>query len=376
MVKQMQNTVVVGMDQMAEIVEENFTAKQNVMFYGSPGVGKTSIITQTAQKMAKDRGLEYVYQPTAEQWANPANFCLSVIIISQIDELDVKGLPNIKHSADGTSTTTFTTTDMFPKSGQGIILLDEFGNGQQPVMNAFQPILNERTAGNTKISDDISFVLASNKVTDNSNVKPLPSALKSRMCTYEVGLQEVEDWTKAMTKGNMKIDKRIEAFLLTMPRYFYNFDPAKSTANGYGCPRSHHRVSEMIGDVTELKKLSRIYGSWAGRDIGDAFRSFVKLAATVDIADLMIHPEKIAEHEDDIGKLYSICIALVDKGVKSKEAAGKVFRIMDAMSRDEFGLYIFNSMLGEMGKNKLTALARADPKNAKLMLRYSQLFMD
>jgi DNA polymerase III delta prime subunit len=376
MSKQMQNTVVVGMDEMAEIVEENFNAKQNVMFYGSPGVGKTSIITQTAQKMAADRGLNFVYQPTAAEWANPANFCLSVIIISQIDELDVKGLPNIVHQADGTSTTTFTTTDMFPEHGQGIIFLDEFGNGQQHVMNAFQPILNEHTAGNTKISKDISFVLASNKVTDNSNVKPLPSALKSRMCTYEVALQEVQDWTKAMTASGMKIDKRIEAFLLTMPRYFYNFDPSKSATNGYGCPRSHHRVSEMIKDVDDLKKLSRIYGSWAGRDIGDAFRSFVKLAETVDIADLMNHPEKISQHEDDIGKLYSICIALVDKAVKSKEAAAKVFRIMDSMSRDEFGLYIFNSMLGEMGKNKLTTLARADPKNAKLMLRYSQLFMD
>ena len=371
----MQNTVAIKLKDMPEIIRENVKAKLTVNFVSSPGIGKTSLVYQTCEADAKAAGLNFVYQPTKEQWEDPKNYCLSVIVLSQVDELDVKGLPNIVEN-NGDKYTSFTLTDMFPKVGRGVIFFDEAANANQQVMTAMQPIINERIAGNVRISDDIIFVLASNKLTDNSNVKPLPSAMKNRMSTYEVALNDAEEQIKAMAGIGRAYDPKVVAFLLTFQSMLYTFDPSKTSMNGYASPRAWENVSKLISGSDDLRKIQRVVGGWCGQDVGDKMYSFIKLAASVDINDLMNHPEKISMHEDDIGKLYSICITLVDKSLKSKENANKVFRVMDAMSRDEFGLYIFNSMLGEMGKNKLLALARADPKNSKLLIRYSQLFSE
>jgi len=374
MAKSMQNVKVISAFDIPKIVKRHWEANEPVIFFGSPGIGKSAQIYSVLHDIAKEKELKYKHQPTIDDWEDKGSLCVNTILTSQLDELDTKGGLWIQKREGKSPVATFTSTDIHPEVGTGCNFYDEFANGQPHIMNALQPILLERIAGNKKVSSDIRFVLASNKQTDNTGANPIPMALRSRMASYEVELMGMEEWLKIMRSIGKPIDKRIEAFLKTFERYYYNFDPKKTAIYAYACPRTHDKTSHMIKDVTNMKEISDIYAGWAGQDVGDAFHSFMRLSASVNMEELMANPKKIAQHEDDIGKLYSICISLVDRGLKSKDAANKVFRIMDAMSRDEFGLYIFNNLMQEMGKNKLLTIVRQDSKNMQLMTRYAELF--
>lgn len=342
-------------------------------FLGAPGVGKTASIKQWAKEEAERLNKTFVDSPSAEDWDNPQNFCYSVVLTSQIEEIDSRGLPHIITKANGEQITVYTLTELFPKNGCGVIVLDEFPNGRTQVQNAMQPMILERRAGSIMVSKDITFVVAGNRQCDNSGTHFIPTAMRNRVGWFEVSKPSVNDWLDKMDEIGKPINPRIAAWMLSIgAKYYDNFDP-KAEQYAYGTARSVHMASELIEGQTDYKVIQKLVGSFVGEDAGVEFVEFLKLTETVDINRLLKEPTTIHEYEGNLGLLYSISITLIDKFIDNSSTNEPILDILMETKRKEHGMFVLRGILTKLGRAKyLDRLTKC--KNAKgILTKYYQL---
>jgi len=342
-------------------------------FLGAPGVGKTASIKQWAIDEAKRQSKTFVECPTVEDWDNPENFCYSVVLTSQIEEIDSRGLPHVVTKDGGEQVTVYTLTELFPQKGTGVIVLDEFPNGRTQVQNAMQPMILEHKAGSVLISPDIQFIVAGNRQSDNCGTHFVPSALRNRVFWYEVSKPSVTDWLDKMDEIGQPINPRMAAWMLSIgAKYYDNFDP-RAEQYAYGTTRSVHKASEIIEDQTDYKMIQKLVGGAIGEDAGIEFVAFLKLTETVDINALLKDPKQIHTYEDNLGLLYSISITLIDKFVDTIGSNEPILDIIMETKRKEHGMFILRGTMNKLGKSKfIERLTKC--KNAKdITNKYYQL---
>ena len=342
-------------------------------FMGGPGTGKTASTMHAGSIIAADENDSLVLNPTIKDWQTPGNFCVSTVLLSQMDELDTKGLPSKEKDGDGNWITVFTPTELFPTKGKGIIFLDEFPNGNSRVQTAMQEILLEHKSGSHKISKDIQFVVAGNRPGDNCGTFFIPSALRNRMGWFEVSAPRLEEWIGLMSNLGKPIDQRILGFLLSIgTKHIDNFDPKKDHY-AYATRRSWEKASDIIQGVTDNKLLKMLVSSWVGAGAGIELASFLELSQKVNVDALLNNPREINKYQADIGTLYSICVALIDKS-KDMKTSEKVFNVMMELKADEYGLFIIQGMMREYGPDGVTKRVRNAPKvGPQLMNKYVNL---
>lgn len=349
--------------------------KQVCAFMGPPGCGKTESVKECARRCATEQNLEFVENPTPDDWDNPKNFCFSVVLASQIEEIDTRGLPNIYKKGDGGEITRYSITELFPVKGTGIVFLDEFPNGRTQVMNALQPMLLNHNAGGYHISDDIQFIVAGNRPSDNCGTFYIPAALRNRMAWYEVNRPEVKQLIEKMQQIGRTLNPKLVGWVLTIGhKYVDNFDP-KAEQYAYGTPRSMEMASNALDAIPDrdFEMAKRIVGGWMGENAGQDYIQFRKLAEKVDIDHLMAHPETIKKYATgDQGLLYSIFVNLSEKAC-SEKGIGPVFEILNELDRDEYGVFVMNSMIRSQGVSGTGKLIKGSKVAAAAMPKYLDL---
>jgi hypothetical protein len=355
-----------------------------VAFMGAPGGGKTSAIKYTASQIAKRMGKNFVIDPTAEDWIKRdekgeyANFCYRAVLAGQIEETDSTGFPHIVTDSKGHSVTVYTKTELFPTEGLGIIVMDEFPNGRTPVQNALQQILLDHRAGNNKISEDIQFVVAGNRPSDNCGTFYIPAALRNRVAWFEVSRPNMEKWLELMEEIGEPIEPGMQAWLLSIgSKHFDNFDP-KAEQYAYGSIRSLTLASNAIAglgtseDDYALKR--QLVGGFIGAGAGDEFVDFLKLTEQIDINKLLSNPETISKYEDNLGLLYSIAVTMIDRAVESQANTEKVLDVLQHLRKNEHGLFTIKGIINRLGR--VAALDRMTKcKNMGIVFaKYKALF--
>jgi len=357
--------------EMDDVIQNKWDNKTVPAFIGPPGCGKSARVKAMAKKIAKAMGLEFHENPTYMDWHNPRYFNWSVIIISQIEEIDTKGLP-INILVDGKHLTVYAISEMFPDAGVGIIFLDEFFNGRTNIQNALQSIILDKVAGNIQISKDIMFIIAGNRPQDGCGTFMCGSALKNRAAWYEVTSPNTIDWVKAMIEIGEPIDHRIAGFLINVGEdYANNFDP-DGEQYAFGTRRSWTLASNEIRGELDLLKIKKIVGGRVGAGAAVKMYDFLKLSEKVNIKELLENPQKILKFQNDPGTVYSVCVNLGPYAENDK-TVDKVFKIIEILDRDEFGLLLFNNMLRNLGNVKTLSLIKASPTALKLTKKYLEL---
>lgn len=358
----------IGMPNMAKLYPNDIPRrltlawknKSVVALFGKPGVGKSASVKSWAEQKATELGLLFKECPTLEDWrakdkeGKYINFCYSVILTSQMEEVDTKGIP-VTHNENGRMVTKYSLSEMFPDEGIGILFIDELPNGRTSVQNAMQPILLENQAGNIKISKDIMFVVAGNRQQDNCGVYFIPSALRNRVSWYEVveksnKIEAIEDWLKIMAKIGKPIDNRLAGWGVSIgSEFFDNFNP-DIDQYAYGSKRSITLASDEMQGITDLEDIRMIVAGRIGQAGADMLVTFLRYSEQVNIKEILAKPEKILKYQDgDRGLLYSICINITPYVVDEKHTAN-VFKVFKLLNRPEFGIFIINNLLKEKGK--------------------------
>ena len=244
-----------------------------VMLEGSPGIGKSSIAREIAQKFKLE---------------------LIDVRLGQMDPTDLNGFP---FCIDGKAQ--YVPTDLFPlentpipKGKNGFFLfLDEFNSASPAVMAASYKLILDHCVGQHKLHPKTVIVCAGNELTDRAIVNRMGTAMESRLIHLVLSV-DIAEWVKWASTN--KLDYRVISYLNSQPKMLHNFDPNHDDKT-FPCPRTWEFVSKLlkvIGNNPLPEQLPLLAGT-----VGEgAAREFIMFSETISelptIAEIKKDPMK------------------------------------------------------------------------------------
>lgn len=210
-----------------------------VFLTGPPGVGKSALVADAARRMG---------------------ITLVDLRLSQLDAVDMRGLPFIVKitAPDGTlqgHETRWVSPSFLPKTGRGILFLDEINTALPAVQVVAYQLTHDRRIGDYVLPDGWLVVAAGNRQSDRAVVNRMSSALASRflMVNYE---PSVNDWSAWAVRSN--IEPEIISCVRAQPDLLFNFDPAKwQDGTTFACPRTWVYLDETIKKCPNVFNLGK-----------------------------------------------------------------------------------------------------------------------
>jgi hypothetical protein len=302
-----------------------------VMLWGPPGVGKSQIVAQVAQR----HGVKLID-----------------IRLSQMEPSDLRGIPfRSENSVE------WAVPAMLPNAKrhgeEGILFLDEITSAPPSVSAAAYQLILDRKLGEYEVPRGWAIIAAGNRQGDRGVTYSMPAPLANRFSHYEVDIN-LDDWV-AWAYAN-QIDERIIAFLRFRQDLLFDFDPAHNPV-AFASPRSWefaHRALQKFDEKHELLlgALQACVGKAAG----------VELKAFVDSLDQMPDLDAIINGEDvpapkEIDLQYAVATALVGRAIRAKDNAdaarvhGNILDYAGRFPQREMGVMMVSDMHRAIGQD-------------------------
>ncbi len=310
------------------------------MLWGPPGVGKSQMVAQVAQKH---------------------NVPVIDIRLSQMEPSDLRGIPfRVDECVD------WAIPSMLPDAkrhgSKGILFLDEITSAPPSVSAAAYQLILDRKLGNYEVPDGWAIFAAGNRQGDRGVTYTMPAPLANRFSHYEVDVN-LDDWVAwAWDRG---INERVIAFLRFRPDLLFDFDPAHNPV-AFPSPRSWefaHNALHKFEDHPELflGALQACVGPAAG----------VELNAFIDSLDQLPDLDAILAGEEvhtpkEIDLQYAVATALVGRAIQVKgkgnaqDVMGKILKYARRFKQKEMGVMLVSDMHRAMGEEIFTVPEFAD----------------
>lgn len=303
-----------------------------LLILGEGGIGKTTVVREAAQEIAKLKGkefIEYTDEHAEKILANPERyFVLTSFILSESEPSDFLGLP--REQGDVVKYKPLIWVKVMNKC-DGILLIDEFTNEvRSDLMSACYKIVDERKAGFTKFSDGVMVICTGNTPESSSLATELPAPMLTRAIILKPSPPSVDDWANWMNnKYGNAWDKRVYGFM----KAFEKTDPSvvntsklQLGTDAYPCRRSQTKIARLLH--LGFNDQDTIIGA-IGQNAGAKLKAFLEL--TVDIDDLIERPESFKTLKEDAKFLATTMIA--NKILESKTMQPFV-KLIDVMATD------------------------------------------
>jgi hypothetical protein len=325
--------------QLLAVLDREFTSTHEghhtpVMLWGPPGVGKSQMIAQIAERH---------------------NVQVIDIRLSQMEPTDLRGIPF--RTDDKVEWATPALLPDVERHGEtGILFLDEITSAAPTVSAAAYQLILDRRLGEYQVPDGWAIFAAGNRQGDRGVTYTMPAPLANRFSHFEVDTH-LDDWVAwAYANG---IDERVIAFLRFRPELLFDFDPAHNPV-AFPSPRSWefaHRGLQKFGDNPELLlgALQACVGPAAG----------IELKAFVDNLDNMPDIDAIMRGEDvnvpkEIDLQYAVAAALVGRAIRAKgegnsqEVWGHILDYARNFPQREMGVMLVSDMHRAVGEEMFT----------------------
>jgi len=213
--------------------------KLSVMIWGPPGVGKSSVVAQTAARHDFD--------------------CID-LRLSQLAPTDLRGLPV---AADGVSR--WYPPEFLPREGQGILFLDEINLAPPAMQGMAQQLILDRRVGSYCVPEGWFIWAAGNRKEDRAAVFDMPAPLANRFAHLTVESDFESFKTYAFTAS---AHEQVLAFLSFRPELLHKLDPQQPA---WPSPRSWMMASALhtagldvssavgLGAATEFAAFLKFY---------------------------------------------------------------------------------------------------------------------
>ena len=303
-----------------------------VFVWGSPGIGKSSIIKQ----IATDRGLEFVD-----------------LRLSLLDPTDLKGIPFFdkdNHEA------VWASPNFLPKepNSKGVLFLDEINTAPPSVQASAYQLVLDRKVGDYELPKGWSIVAAGNNESDRGVVYRMPPPLANRFVhlSMEVSFEDWKGW--AYSSG---IDSSIISFLHYDSTKLFDFDPSKNEKS-FPTPRSWEYVHKILSSGIEPMLLMDIISGAVGAESAVAFMSFRKVMNRLPNIDTLLEGKDV-EVEHDSQLLFALIAGVVtnikqnptkekiDNALKFSLTLPKEFSVMLVKDMQQNSIDIENSQVWE-----------------------------
>lgn len=259
---------------------------QAVMFWGLPGVGKSAMVQQTADK----------YGVPMVDWR-----------LSQMDPPDIRGIPSVRNG-----TTVFNPPSELPSDpeSEGILFLDEINAGARATQAAAMQLVLDRRAGEHRIPDKWVIVAAGNEVTHGAVANAMPTALANRFMHFVIRPDMDTLVHYALSNG---WDPTIVQFLRFRPELIHQMSVDRDT-KAFPSPRAWEFVQRKRPLSIQNAELRRnIVAAAVGMGAMIEFEGFLQLFMELpSIDEVLLSPHTAPIPSKPDGK-YAISSALMKK---------------------------------------------------------------
>lgn len=293
-----------------QFIKATYRTNTSLMVYGPPGCGKSEIVRQASQQLAKEQGRTYVEwaKLTSQEKRNVIDhpeeyFILADERISGMDTTDLRGLPDFNEQKDWLVTKPYMWIGAFCKpQASGILFFDEINLAPPAVAGQAYEIILDRTVSDMKLSDKVNIVAAGNRISDRAGVYEMPMPLRDRFCEMELE-PSLSDWTVWAAKND--INPRLVAFVNFRHKFFYNLNNCGDDKGS--TPRGIVRASNLIKDypiddyiVKQLISIS------CGVGFATEFKAYINIYSNLDWNIILNSPKKVIGPDAQVDVMLAI----------------------------------------------------------------------
>ena len=302
-----------------------------VMLWGPPGVGKSQMVAQVAERH---------HAPLID------------IRLSQMEPSDLRGIPF--RSEDEVVWAVPAMLPSVKRHGEeGILFLDEITSAPPSVSAAAYQLILDRKLGEYEVPDGWAIIAAGNRQGDRGVTYSMPAPLANRFSHYEVEVN-MDDWVAWAYANN--IDERIIAFLRFRQDLLFDFDPSHNPI-AFPSPRSWefaHRGLQKFDEHHEL--LTGALQACVGNAAGIELRAFIESLDQMPDLDAIINGEDIPAPKE-IDLQYAVATALVGRAIRAKETDeatkvhGNILAYASRFPQREMGVMMVSDMHRAIGED-------------------------
>jgi len=241
------------------------------MIWGPPGIGKSSIVGTVSNRL---------------------NLQLVDLRLSQLAPTDLRGLPVPR---DGVST--WYPPEFLPRSGRGILFLDEINLAPPAMQGVAQQLILDRRVGSYRLPDEWFVWAAGNRKEDRASVFEMPAPLANRFLhvSVEADFDSFREYAL-----RTEIEEQILAFVAFRPQLLHRTSPNEPA---WPSPRSWMMASELHANGLSVAPA-------VGSDTAAEFSAFVRLYETMPNLDEIMDGTQAPDFPDEASSRYAATIGL------------------------------------------------------------------
>lgn len=274
------------LNEMKLVAAEMYNAKQPVMFWGAPGIGKSAGILQFTQEM----GIGFID-----------------LRLSQMDPVDLRGFPY----KNGNGLMHWAPSSALPSAElhgeRGVLFLDEINAAPPSVSAAAYQLIHDRKVGEYTLPEGWVVFAAGNRESDRGVTYRMPAPLANRFIHVDIEV-DLDTWCKwAIEK---ELDPIIVAFLRFKPGLLHDFK-AEHYASGkmaFPTPRSWEFADRIVktGSSQRMELLSGAIGAGAATE----FEAFIRVWSKMPNPDTVLLNPDAVDCPKDVATCYALAGAL------------------------------------------------------------------
>jgi hypothetical protein len=267
-------------------------AQLPVLIKGAPGIGKTDIVKQACHQA-------------------DAKLIISHPVVS--DPVDYKGFPYVIDNE--AHFLPFGELNQLIKADcPTVYFLDDLGQAPAAVQAAAMQLILERRINGHKVSDQVTFLAATNRKTDRAGVSGILEPVKSRFASIVELEPDVNDWVKWAIKS--RLPPELIAFIRFRPSLLHDFKPS-TDINNSPCPRTVHNVARLMQAGLPPELQYEAFTGAAGEGFAIEFVGFMQIYQTLPDPDsILVDPDR-ADVPEDPATLFALSGALAKKADKA-----------------------------------------------------------
>ena len=274
-----------------------------------PGLGKTSVVRQSAERVAKLRGVKC----TAK-----------VVRLSEVEQPDVKGygyLPkgndNTVESAKMQFSLPFWAWNTEVDGEYGILFLDEFSQCADDLQKVAAQILLERSIGDYVLPPGVIVVAAGNRESDRSGVRKTMAFVQNRLMDINIAVSKdaLVEW---MERNG--ISPHVVSFVEAFPGDVLQ-DKVPDKPGPFCTPRSLVMLGQLIGKMS-MERFTECATGLIGEGTGGKFVAHLRVIEDLPkYSEIVANPKgcKVPERPDANYAIMQIIAHSVD-GTTAKPA--------------------------------------------------------
>jgi hypothetical protein len=330
-----------------------------LFFLGSPGLGKSAL----ARAIHAATGAEGILS----RWELTGHGPEDLVGVPFPIEGQTKFLPPERLSILG-------------GKAKGTLVLEDITQASRAVQCACFQLVQERSIGAHKLSDDVRIILTGNRASDKAGARELPSPLRNRvmLLTLEPDLEEWMYWA-----AGQKLPAVIGGFLTYKPAFFSQTPDKGCKENGqFATPRAWENVGRVYpasmafgkGDIGPMREA---VAGLVGEGIAAEFAAFIKLQKELPNPKAVLdNPEKAMPNPPkEADRLAAMVTALGEYAAlnqgKDKKIYLKLLLALHHVSKKggregcAAGVSVFQANGGDV--NKLCTAAELNKKDPRVL---------